>query len=204
MDRYDEADHRDHTGEQYADYRRSIVTYSNRSGYILNSTSIVIRSGLIWAGISLNTTFPSATRLELYGGHLGNNGGTFTNVVVGGETWLRGFSGGGAISVTVPTDGTLEVDYGAVVTNGVIVMPKLKYGTVTLNSGVKIKAKGWEKLPRGKKVPVLDLSEVTTFTTKANATLVQSEEGEIIWGEGDDAKILYARRRADGFFMIFK
>lgn len=204
MDRYDEADHRDHTGEQYPDYRRSIVTYSNRSGYILNSTSIVIRSGLIWAGISLNTTFPSATRLELYGGHLGNNGGTFTNVVVGGETWLRGFSGGGAISVTVPTDGTLEVDYGAVVTNGVIVLPKLKYGTVTLNSGVKIKAKGWEKLPRGKKVPILDLSGVTTFTTKANATLVQGDEGDIFWGEGDDANILYARRRTDGYFMIFK
>lgn len=191
-----------------ANYKHVVMVEPTRgSTCFLNTTNIIMKSGLLDPGSSsISAIFPSVTRLELYGGHIVRISHTFKDVVVGGETWLRNYTltASTAVTVTVPADGTLAVDYGAVVTNGVIVQPKLKYGTVTLNSGAKIMVKDWEKLPRGKKVPVLDLSGVTTFTTKANATLVSDDEGDIFWGEGDDAKILYARRRADGYFMIFK
>lgn len=189
-----------------ANYIHAVMVEGSRGGTcFLNTTNIIIKSGLLDpVSAPFSSIFPSVTRLELYGGHLIRASYTIKDVVVGGESWLRGFNGAAPATVIVPADGTLAVDYGAVVTNGVIVLPKLKYGTVTLNSGAKIMVKGWEKLPRGKKVPILDLSGVTTFTTKANATLVQGDEGDIFWGEGDDAKILYARRHSDGFFMIFK
>ena len=200
-----EADHKT-TGSAY---KRTIYIYGTTSPRFLNSTSIVVKSGCLWpqsASGSPKTIFPSCTRLELYGGHLAQQTFEFNDVVIGGETWLQTHAANYDSVLKIPADGTLSVAYGAVATNDVIVTPKLKFGTVTFVSGAKITLKGWEKLPRGKRLPILDLSEVSTFTTRDNATLLQPENGEgvIAWGEGDDAKILYARRRADGFFLLFR
>ena len=189
------------------EYLNSLMVYTTGNTRFLNTTSIVIRSGALWPSGAVSTQFPDVTRLELYGGHITTKTYSFPDVVVGGETWLCSYNTSGyPATLTVPADGTLTVDYGAVVTNDVIVTPKLKYGTVTFTNDTKIalNVRDWSKLPRGKKVPVLDLSGVTTFTTRDMATLLQPEDGKIAWGSGDDAKILYARRNADGMFLIFR
>ena len=186
-------------------YRNALMAYNSGNTRFLNTTSIVVRSGLLWPQSAVSTQFPDVTRLELYGGHIISQAYSFPDVVVGGETWLSSYNSSAYLAtLTVPADGTLAVDYGAVVTNDVIVTPKLKYGTVTFNSGSKIAMKDWSRLPRGKRTLVLDLSEVGTFTTRDNATLVESDEGVIVWGTDSDANKLYARRNADGMMMIFR
>ena len=100
----------------------------------------------------------------------------------------------------MPADGTLTIDYGAVKTNDVIVTPKLRYGSFTFASGATVAFKGWDELPKGRRVEVLDLSAVPTVS--GTPTLESCEDGVLQW-DGVEKK-LYARRQADGFFLIFK
>ena len=209
MDRHQVSDHgRAH--ESSKEYHRCVYLYTgtNPRPRFHFTTNLVIKSGAIWranSGDNFRTAFPDCWRLEFYGGHMANCSATFNDVVIGGETWLVNFATNQSTTVTVSGSGTVWVDYGAKVTNDVIVTPKLRYGTVTFNSGAKIAVKNWEALPRGKRTLVLDLSE-TTFTTKGKATFVESDEGLLSWGTGSDAeeKRLYARRNSAGMMLIFK
>jgi hypothetical protein len=169
----------------------------------LNSTSIVVRSGCFWRqsdGESLlNTPFPSCQRLEFYGGHFAGWGTTKKDIVVGGETWLVNHKFGYASEVAVSGDGTPTVDYGAVVTNGVIVTPALKYGKFSFANGAKIAVKNLDSLSNDGAQVLLDLSGVTTLNGTPQVVPVAGYN--IRWDA--TAKKLLGRRKK-GFCVSFR
>lgn len=177
---------------------------ANNQGYFPNSTSIVVKSGCLWpVDRDPMYSFPSCTRLELYGGHLEQRLFSFKDTVVGGETWLCSHAIGRTSHLQIPAEGTLTVDFGAVKTNGVPVTPTLKYGQASFVAGSSIVLKNWDSLPRGRKVAVLDMSEVETRTDFGLVTIVQnSDEGVLSWDSANG--VLYAKRHADGFFLLFR
>ena len=149
------------------DFHSLFMNSASAKPRFLNSTSVVVRSGCLWRqsdGESLlDAPFPSCQRLEFYGGHFAGWGATKKDIVIGGETWLVNHNRGYASEVAVSGDGTLTVDYGAVVTNGVIVTPTLKYGTFRFGNGAKIAVKNLDSLPNDGAQVLLDLSGVTTL-----------------------------------------
>lgn len=186
-----------------SDYGHSLATYS--SSYFPYTTNIIIKSGeLIDASdSSINPKFPSCNRLEAYSGHLARGTHRFKDVVIGGELWLCCINKSHGYTSVLNVTNTLWVAPGASVTNGVVVTPKVKYGTFTINNDAKVAIQDWSKLPKGKKIVALDLSEVSTLNRKSGGpTLMPSDEGVLEWD--DTEKKLYARRHTDGFFMIFK
>ena len=188
---------------------RELLIYPNTTPppRFLESTNVTIKSGCFYlngASTRFKDVFPKCSSFDFYGGHLGRVSATVGRVTIGGECWFRSLDSTGYTS-DVTVDGTVEVDFGAVATNGVTVVPAIKFGDFAFASGAKILVKDWTRLPRGKRTLVLDLSG-TRFTTQDNATFAQSDEGILSWGTGseEEEKKLYARRYADGMFLIFK
>ena len=155
---------------------------------------------------SFRTVFPDVRHLELYSGYLGywryENGQDMDTITVGGDVRLHARSSNGTTHLAV-TD-TLWVDYGASITNGVVVTPSLSNPRNTsifnFRSGSKIAIKNWDALPRGQRVVALSMTP--GVNVKGTPDIVPSDEGTLVW-DADD-KILYARRHADGFFMMFR
>ncbi len=197
MDRTHVAEHgRRTTGN----YPHSLAPYGDDGAYFPYTTNIIIKSGeLIMASGSLNAVFPSCTRLELYGGHLARSTASFADVVVGGECWAASLRKDYTSTLTVTN--TLHVYYGAVVTNGVIVTPALKYGYFTFGSGSKIAMEDWSSLPRGERVCVLDLSEMTTVS--GTPTVETYEDGVLDW-DATEHKLYAQRDDYLGFTVIFR
>ena len=168
----------------------------------LNSTSVVVRSGCLWHnydGDSFSKSFPACQRLGFYGGHFSYWSVSMKDVVVGGETWLNNHKFERPSSVTIPADGTLTVDYGAVVTNGVIVTPTLKYGTFKFTSGAKIAVKNLDLLSNDGAQVLLDLSGVTTLNGTPQVVPVA---GYSIRWDATAKKLMGLRRK--GFSVSFR
>ena len=202
MDREGEYDHPAASG-QIADYHSLfLLSRDEPRPRFLNTTNIIVKSGDLicqYDGESFDASFPSCRRIEFYGGHFANWSVAKDDVVIGGETWLTDHGLAYISTVTIPATGTLTVDYGSVKTNDVIVTPTLKYGYVTFESGAKVSVKNLDTLPRGRKTIVLDLSNTTVTGTPA---LEDWEDGVLSWNA--EETILYARRHADGMFLIFR
>ena len=94
------------------------------------STGLVVRTGAFGRDYvnskrpSFEKYFPDCSRIEFYGGYFFGFAvsNSVKDIVVGGETWLtryeRDVDGVYVPTFELPSDGTLTVDYGAVVTNG--------------------------------------------------------------------------------------
>ena len=181
MDRTGEYDHPSAKGQE-ATYHSFII---KQDGGLFSSTSVVVRSGNFFYDADpssdlLSKYFPDCTRIELYGGHFSKWIHSCRDLVVGGECWLVNHNLDYRAYLSIPADGTLTVDFGAVVTNGVPVTPKLKYGTFTFSTGSQIVLKKWDSLPRGKKVVALDMSEVATKNDFNLPTVVQNPDEGIL------------------------
>ena len=177
-----------------------------------NIDSIVLKSGLLYSDDSRsNAIFPSATKMELYGGYLGRLYNVNLNtVVVGGvvRLWARSYKDSSGnlrfpTYINVNAGGTMFADASAL-TNGVVptlIAAENMRGNnhVTFGSGSKVAVKNWDALPRGRKTLVLDLSLANVKNTPA---VEQSEDG-VLWWDNTEKK-LYARRHADGVFLIFR
>lgn len=175
---------------------------------VLNSTSIVVRSGCLWlgGGGNISSAFPAATRLELYGGHFANGTNSLADVVIGGETWLVSHEKANSATLTLPAGGTLWVDVAGATTN----TPKLCYGTMTFGANVKLTIKNPELLKtrafKGEWT-LLDLSGVSSVTGIENlvldADLVQTlrRHGRLKW---DAAARKLTWRSSDGFCVRLK
>ena len=187
-----------------SEYGHSLAIYRGSGAYFPHSTNIIIKSGeLIAATGSINEAFPSCTRFEAYSGHLARSTHRFKDVVIGGELWLCCISKTHGYTSVLNVTNTLWVAPGASVTNGVVVTPKVKYGTFTIGNDAKVVIQDWSKLPKGKKIVALDLSEVGTLNHKSGGpVLEQSNEGILEWN--DTEKKLYARRHSDGMMLIFR
>ena len=188
-----------------SEYGHSLAVYRGMGAYFPYSTNIIIKSGeLIAASGSINEAFPSCNRFEAYGGHLARGGThSFKDVVVGGELWLCCIHKDHHYTCGLKAMDTLWVAPGASVTNGVVVTPKVKYGTFTIDNAAKVAIQDWSKLPRGRRVVALDLSGVSTLTYKSGGPILeQSDEGVLAWNA--DEKKLYAKRHSDGFFLMFR
>lgn len=183
-----------------------LAYWSADNGYSAfpNVTNIIMKSGLldtVNGRIYFANVFPSCRRMELYGGHLGYaTASSIEDAVIGGRFYLCAHNMSVPSYLTVAN--TITVDYGAVKTNGVPVVPAISKGGFTFGTESKIALKDWNSLPRGKRIPILDLSD-TDVTGVSRPTVIQSpEEGVLVWDTAD--KILYARRYSDGMFLIFR
>jgi hypothetical protein len=179
--------------------------YCNTAARFPYVTNIIVKSGQItgYEG-NMNTVCPALEAMELYGGHVANKDGavSVTNLTIGGKMFFIAHNLADW-PATISVSDNLWVDFGAVkaADGDTVVEPSVKYGGITFAPGVKVAIKDWSKLPKGRRVVALNLSE-TTLSGKDTLTIVESDEGTVQWDA--DEQMLYARRHADGMFLIFR
>ena len=109
------------------EYAHSLAIYVDDGPYFPYSTNIILKSGMLTmaSGSSPKQVFPSCDRIELYGGHFARANASFGEVVVGGECWLCCIHKDHYYASNLTVTDTLWVDPYSVVTNGVVVDPKI-------------------------------------------------------------------------------